>query len=307
MTPASEERARAAALAWLETRDAPESVIALHEAGAAADDQDARRWVRRLVDEQDPDGSWNGDLMTTAATLMTLGEIRMASGLKELDPGIGRALDWLRGRRRVPGSWSDACSPDRHRRGLCHHFLGGFFSPGPPESLHDEATLRSGVVVAGDAQVRFVASTTALRCLLQWADTGTDVRLHLEGLRRLVDAWEDRPPEGLTAAALLAAIHALLLSPDPDDREAADRGLRVVAGKQRGDGSWVEADPFHALEVFGAAARAGVAPERSRKALWHGARLLVSTQNPDGSWGGEHGPRRALLACRTLGGLTPAD
>ena len=92
---------------------------------------------------------------------------------------------------------------------------------------------------------------------------------------------------------------------DPADRTAADRGLRVVAGKQRGDGSWVETDPFQALEVIGAADEVGVAPERSRQALWHGARLLVSTHNSDGSWGGDEGPRRALVACRTLHRVDP--
>lgn len=307
MTSASVERSRAAALEWLRTQDSPESVIAAHEAGIAEDDRDARRWVRRIVDEQGSDGAWADDLIATATRLMTLREIREAAGLREQDPAVGRALDWLRSRRGVTGAWSDGCNPDRHRRGLCHHFLGGFFSPGPPELPLDQATLRSGVHVPGDTQVRFVGSATALRCLLQWSEPGTDARLHLEGLRRLVVAWSDTSPAELGTASLLAAVHALLLSTDPEDREAADRGLRVVAGKQRGDGSWVETDAFQALEVFGLADEVGVAPERSRQALWHGARLLTSTQNHDGSWGGEHGARRALIASRTLDRVDPAD
>lgn len=305
MTSAKVEQSKAAALEWLRAQDSPESVIAAHEAGVAEDEREARRWVRRIVDEQGPEGAWNDDLIDTATRLMTLREIREAAGLREQDPGVGRALDWLRSRRGVTGAWSDGCNPDRHRRGLCHHFLGGFFSPGLPEVPLDQATLRSGVHVPGDTQVRFVGSATALRCLLQWADPGTDARLHLEGLRRLIVAWLDAPPGDLGTPSLLAAVHALLLSPHPEDRDAAVRGLGVVAGKQRGDGSWVETDAFQALEVFGLADQVGVAPERSRQARWHGARLLTSTQNDDGSWGGEHGPRRALIAFRTLNRVDP--
>lgn len=291
----------AAALEWLVAQDAPESAVAAHEAGVAIDTDEAARWIRRILTEQDSSGAWRGDLIATARALMTIAEIRRAASLREQDPGIGRALDWLRRRRGVPGAWSDGCSTQRHHLGTCHHFLGGFLSPGPPDVAQAPVTLPSGATVTVDSEARFVASTTGLRCLLEWADATADMRLHLEGLRRVVSLWPDSPPADLSSTALLAAVHPLLLSPVREDRAVAERGLQAVSGKQRGDGSWVETDPFHALEVFGEAADAGVAPERARRALLHGANLLVTTQSGDGSWGGAEPQRRALVAWRTLG------
>lgn len=305
MTAGSVERALKAAQAWLVEQDAPEAAIAAHEAGVADDQAEAKRWVRRLLDEQDPDGAWGGDLTATATALMTVEEIRTAASIREQDPGIGRALDWLRARRGVPGSWSDGCSRGRHRLGLCHHFLGGFFSPAPPEVPLEGTALRNGVTATTDAEARFIASATALRCMLPWTRATGDARLHLEGLRRVVDLWPQAPPLGLSTVSLLAAIHVLLQSPVAADCEAAARALRLVAGRQRGDGSWVDTDPFQALEVFGQAVSDDVSREQAHRALWHGARLLISTQKSDGSWGGEQAPRRALIAWRTLRRVDP--
>lgn len=294
------ERAAAAALRWLDAQDSPESAIAAHEAGTAGSDEEARRWVRRLLDEQGPEGGWAGDLGSTARTLLTIRELRDAASLREQDPGVGRALDWLRGRRGAPGAWTDGCSGDRHARGLCHHFAGGFFAPGPQETTFGEGRLHAGAGVTGDAAVRFVASVTALRALLAWNEPGPDGRLHLAVLRRLMDLWSEGEEVALPATALLEAVHALIHSPVEDDRAAAERGLLLAAGRQRGDGSWVDLDPFHALEVFGAAAGAGIAAERAGRALRHGARLLTSSQQTDGSWGRDQGTRRALIAIRTI-------
>lgn len=305
MTSGSVERALKAAQEWLLDQDAPEAVIVANEAGLDSGTGDAKRWVRRLLDDQDAAGAWEGDVIATAGALLTLAEIRSAASLREQDPGIGRGLDWLRARRGVPGAWSDGCSPDRHRLGICHHFVGGFFSPGPPEVPQAETRLRSGVHAVGDSEVRFVASAVALRCLLEWVEPSRDARLHLEGLRRVVDLWPDAPPAGLSTASLLSAVHALLHSPVPEDRITAERGLRVIAGRQRGDGSWVETDPFQALEVFARAETADVAPERAHRALWHGARLLISAQRADGSWGGDDPARRALIGWRTLRRVDP--
>lgn len=300
MTTGSVERALDRAQQWLVAQDAPESVIVAHEAGAAGGSGDAKRWVRRILAEQDDGGSWGGELLATAEALTALAEIREAASLREQDPGIGRGLDWLRARRGVPGAWSDGCTKDRHHAGTCHHFLGGFFSPGPPEVPQEVASLRSGARAAGDTEVRFVSSAVALDCLLRWVEPTRDARLHLEGLRRVVGLWPEAPPAELSTVSLLSAIHALLRSRDAEDHTAAERGLRVLAGRQRGDGSWVDTDPFQALQVFALAVLAGVDPERSHRALWHGARLLIASQKGDGSWGGEEPVGRALIAWRTL-------
>lgn len=300
MSPSSTDRALGASEAWLLEQDAPEAAILAHEAGVAESNADAKRWVDRVLNDQGPDGSWGGDLLWTAEALLTVQELRSAGRVVELDPGIGRAHDWIRERRGLRGTWADGCTPTRHDQGLCHHFIGGFFSPAPPDAPYDEARLRCGARLVGDAEIRLAASVTALRCVLGDGRSGRDDRLHLSALRRLVRVWGQGAPEGLSTSALLTAILALVESGDPEDLETAEWGLRLVGGKQRGDGSWVETDAFQALDVMGTAADAGIDAERMRRALWHGARLLISSQQSDGSWGPDHGPRRALIAWRTL-------
>lgn len=301
----SVDRALAAAQAWLATRDAPEAVIAGHEAGLVTSSDEAARWVRWILQDQDPAGSWGGELLDSAAALLTVQELREAAGLVERDPAINRGLEWLRSRRAAPGAWTEGCSPERHERGHCHHFMTGFFSPAPPEVTCEEAWLRGGLRLGGDREIRFAASAVALRCVTVWDVAGSDGKLHMAGLRRVVGGWDDHVPAGLSTASLLVAVHALLHSADAADRATAEAGLRVVAGKQRGDGSWVDADAFQALEVFGAAVDAGVAPDLCRRTLWHGARLLIASQQADGSWGREHGARRALIGWRTFRRVDP--
>jgi hypothetical protein len=290
----------AASQSWLEGQDAPEAVIVAHEVGNAESNADARRWIRRLLDEQDPLGSWGGDLLWTAESLLTIQELRAAADVVEMDPAVRRAYDWIRSRRGVAGSWADGCIPDRHREGLCHHFVGGFFAPVPPEVPLAEGRLRCGARLVGDPEIRLVTSAMALRASLELSPASGDDRLHLAGLRRLVRSWGSAPPAGLSVGALLSALHALIVSGSSDDAEVVEWGLRLVGGRQRGDGSWVETDAFQALDVIGAAADAGIASDQMRRALWHGARLLVASQQADGSWGPAHGARRALIAWRTF-------
>lgn len=298
MTPL-EDRYAEAAMAWLAEQDAPEAAIAAHEFDVAESKADAQRWVRRVL-AGERDGAWDADIVATAHALDTVRELQRAASLPARPPAIGRALDWLRSRRGEPGTWTDGCDPDRHREGFCQHFAGGFFSPGAADSTLDEILIAPGINVVGDSQVRFVTSALTLRCLLLWRGAGTDARLHLEVLRRLVARWPHGPPAGLGTTALLAALQALIASGDELDREAADQGIRVVAGTQRGDGSWADADPFHALAVFDDAATARVGGERATNALEHGAQLLRASQRADGSWGSDYGPRRALIGLRTL-------
>jgi hypothetical protein len=300
MSSRSAERSLESCLEWLLGQDAPEAALVAHAAGVAESDAVARRWIGRILADQQTDGSWDGDLVRTAESLLAVHELRSAADVVEQDPGIGRAHDWLRSTRGLPGTWADGCSTERHLLGLCHHFVGGFYSPGSPDEPLEGVRLRCGSRVAGDGEVRLVASVLALRCFLGAGSTGRDDLLHLASLRHLIRVWTEDRPEHLSTSALLATVHALIASPTEQDRVMAEIGLRVVAGKQRGDGSWVDTDPFHALDVIATAAAAGIDSERTRRALWHGARLLVSTQQADGSWGSDHGARRAWIAWRTL-------
>ncbi len=306
MTVDALDQALAASQAWLLDQEAPEAVVLAHEAGADVPRTNARHWVSRVLGEQRDDGSWGGDLLRTIDSLLTIQELRTAARLVEQDPGVARAHDWIRGRRGLPGTWADGCSSDRHRQGLCHHFSGGFYSPADPDVMQPGARLRCGAEVAGDGELRFVASALALRCVLGAGREGQDDRLHLAGLRQVVRVWAENRPGDLSVGGLLAAIHALIASDHPADRDAAQAGLRLVGSKQRGDGSWVETDAFQALDVIGTAVAAGIDVDRMNQALWHGARLLVSSQQKDGSWGRDHGPRRALIGWRTLRRLAPS-
>ncbi len=249
-------------------------------------------------------GAWDDDLLATVRALLTLRELREAASLKELDPGIGRALDWVRGRRRQPGAWTDGCTPERHQRGFCHHFAAGFYSPGTAPPV--DPTLPGGAQLTGVAEARFAISAAALRCMLLWRGRGTDARLHLEALRRVVEGW-DTPPAGLTTTALLAATRALLASPDAADRDAAAGALTRVAGRQRADGSWTDTDPIFAMAAFHDAMAVGVGGERVASTLEYGARLLTATQRSDGSWGPDDGARRALIGWRTLRAAGPGS
>lgn len=298
MTPTEDQHADAA-LAWLVEQDAPEAAIAAHEAGVSESNGEAKRWVRRVL-HGERGGAWEDDFVATVQALDTVRELQEAASLEERPPAIGRGLDWLHGRKGAPGAWTDGCDPERHRLGFCHHFAGGFFSPGPTDPAQDEIVISPGTSVVGDSQIRFVASALALRCLLLWRRAGPDAGLHLEVLRRLVARWSEGPPLGLGTTALLTALQALISSTDDKDREAAEQGVRLVAGNQRGDGSWADADPFHALAMFDDAAVAGVGGDRTTNALEHGARLLRASQRADGSWGSDYGPRRTLIGLRTL-------
>jgi hypothetical protein len=302
MTDSAVGTALTAAEAWLFRQDSPEAVIGRAEAGRTGDvAEDAARWIQRILDLRSADGSWSGEVLTTAKSLLTIRELLDAGRLQEQDPGIGQGVEWLKGRRGLSGAWSDGCSSDRHRLGLCHHFLGGFFSPSPPEVPPSDTALRCGVVAADSGEARFLASAVALRSVLVCGGApSTDSRLHLEGIRRTVRQWTREPVPGLSPVSLLTAIRTLISAPAPENHDVARDGLHSVAGRQRGDGSWVAIDPFQALGLFLAARDVDVCSQLCHRALWHGARLLVSAQNRDGTWGPEAVGRRVLIGCRAL-------
>lgn len=295
-------RAQQRAEAYLAAADAPESAIARLEAGSQGDaGADAGRWVRRLLDEQEPDGSWQHELLPTAEALLVLHELAELADIREVDPGIPTALDWLRRRRGEPGRYAEGCEPRRHQLGLCEHFFGGTYSPGTPGASAAEVRLANGAPVIGDANVRLAASCVALRAMLRWDPGGTDAWLHIQGILRLLAHWERGSLEEIGDAAIIASVQALVEAPDDDGaRDAAARALELLGGRQRGDGSWLAADAFQALELFLTARARDLAPEAVQRTLEYGARLLVSTQQADGSWGRERGSRGTLIGLRTL-------
>src|SRR5690606_3529419 len=148
---ASIQRALNAVDAFLHRSDRPEALLARREAGIErpGDADAAEAAAAAILNAQHDDGSWGGGLLDTAEALLALHELWGGEdrGRGQLD----HALDWLRTRRGAPGRYGAGCDPRRHELSLCHHFLGGFFSPAPPEPPLEAVRLACGAPVAGDA------------------------------------------------------------------------------------------------------------------------------------------------------------
>lgn len=295
------DRALARAERHLEGGHGLDALVFRMESGRATPDDTATaaNWIRRALGGQRQDGSWDGNLVTTARALIGVRALAQAAGLREVDPGVGRGLAWLRQRQGEARRFGEGCDEDRHRAGLCHHFLGGFFALGPGSSLA-ELRLDQGAVVRGDGECRFAASALALEALHRWGVAGTDVRLHMDGLRRVLKRFGR--PGGVTAPATLVGVEALLHAPfhGPDDHDAVGAAIMELASHQLGDGSWSGVDVFLAVDVLLLADARGVAADSAAAPLRAATRLLAWTQQDDGGWGGEETERRALIAWRAL-------
>jgi hypothetical protein len=291
-----------------------EALLARWEAGAA----DARDPPRRgslateLLARQAPDGSWDGRLLRTAEALLLLRELEAPSPGSPPPAAVERALAWMLARRGGAGRYGDVCTPARHRVGLCRHFLGGFFAPGPAEpdvpAGADEDTpeswlrLRAGAVVRTDEAIAFTASALALQALLKWeARRSRDVELHLDGVRLVLALRAESSPLALPATAAVCGLGALLEAADDAEwRQAAEATLAWLVRRQRADGTWADNDTFHVLELLLEAQRRGIGGPPVDRALDRGARLLAVSQQADGSWGREAGDWRTLIGWRML-------
>ncbi|MFO7260795.1 MAG: hypothetical protein DIU52_006550 [bacterium] len=292
-------RALGAVEAHLRASDGAEALLARREAGLAAPGDAAAvdAEAAAVLAAQHDDGSWGGGLLDTAEALLALHELW--EGENRGSGQIERGLDWLRTRRGLPGRFGEPCDPRRHEVALCHHFLGGFFSPAPPQPSLEAVRLACGAPVPGDATVRLVASCVALQAKLRWGRYGRDVELHLEGLRRIVDLWDAR--DGLfTMPGFVAAVAALADAPDPESREAAARGIATLVGAQRADGTWPDVDLFQVMELLERAARTDNATPAVNAALHRSAVMLAVSIQEDGTWGLHAGTRRTLIGWRVL-------
>lgn len=288
--------------AYLDDAGGVDALLYRFEAGRTGPDDGAtaRNWIRRVLSEQDRDGSWGGDVVATARSLVVMHAVGAAAGLREVDPGVGRAVAWLRSRQGAPGRFAAGCTPAEHEAGVCHHHLGAFFAVAPPEEELDELVLDQGAVVRGDRDCRFAGSALALEALLRWGRGGEDVRLHRYGLRRVLE--RSGLPGGVSPTATLVGLGALLRasSHDAADRAAAATAIGRLAGQQLGDGSWSGVDVFQAVDVLLLALETGVAVEAAAPPLRHATRLLATTQQEDGGWGAREPVRKSLIAWRAL-------
>lgn len=280
-----------------------DALLARREADRARADDDATAVA--LCDEiltgQTEDGSWGGSLIATAAVLLRLADLAGASPSARVAEAAGRGVAWLKRLRGRPGRYGEGCDPARHRAGLCHHFLGGFFAPEPPLEADAELQLPNGSRVPGGAAAQLTASCLALRATMRWGARGPDALLHLDGLRRLLelDTRTTQPRVPLDALPAIALV--LLEGADrPEFRAAASHALERIVQVQRADGSWPELDTFAILEVLIAAVDSGFDSDAVDAALVRGSGLLALSQRPDGHWERDINTRRTRIGWRTL-------
>jgi hypothetical protein len=231
-----------------------------------------------LISKQDAQGSWADSLGATARALLTLSDIERRSEGAVPPESAQRAVAWIRGRRRKPRRFAEACSPEWHERGLCAHFAGGFF--GLAEGDDDNSLeLWSGAVVNGRNNVKLAASAQALRAALHWGLTGTDAMLQLEALRRIVGFWSGNRGRGdlVSAAASLTALHAIIDAPSSAENVAtAADGLALLVASQRADGTWADIEPVHVLDVLLTALERGYGVRELDAALRRAGTLVAA-------------------------------
>jgi hypothetical protein len=88
----------------------------------------------------------------------------------------------------------------------------------------------------------------------------------------------------------------------PQYISALHGALTRLAGLQRADGSWPDAEAFHVADLYMLAGQRGYGSPVFDAAIQRVAQLLVITQDEDGGWGtaDSTGPYRLLSGWRTL-------
>jgi hypothetical protein len=277
-----------------------ESFIARREieGGTAEDDEIIGAVGDELLSHQSPDGSWGGSLAVTAEALLLLDDLHVPS---RFATPVARAEQWLRKRRRATGRYTEGCDPDRHKAALCEHFAGGFFSPGPPSKDFSNTRLASGLVFPTDPDARLGLSSLALHAVRRWSRCTTDDLSHLEVLARIANSALRTQGSAWRMPTLIMVLSALTSAPRrPEFIIVLHGALTRLAGMQRADGSWPDADAFLVAEVFLLAVQRGYGSPVFDAAIARTAEMLALVQQEDGGWGAAVEPPRLLSGWRTL-------
>ncbi len=236
------------------------------------------------------DGSVGGAALPTIWRAIELIDL----GHSGQEPGTAQFITWMLGLAGQPGGFGEGCHPARHEQKACNHFLAGFFAPVPDTERLAPITMPCGKTFRAEAQARFAVSCLALRAVLMAGLAGrASVKQHLQSLAVLVDVWTDW--SGYYAPDLvIAALHPLGIAP-PLYRGATIRVAAFIADHQQADGTWPNADLFHALESLMAANTPA-----ARSAVANAVPALVAMQRKDGAFGTTAQEERALIGLRAL-------
>lgn len=277
-----------------------ESFIARREAGQAdaEDVETAGDLAHELISHQNDAGSWGDSLALTAESLLLLSTLQPFD--RDVGSAVAAALEWLRSRQRAPGSFGDECREHLHAAGLCHHFVTGFYSPGPRTLSFAGTGLSNGIRFPTDTDARLALSAFAVRAALDYRAPSRDDELQLDALRRIADMLF-REGSGFSIQTALTVLTTLARARRTPGRTTSVHGaLSRLCGAQRGDGSWPDVEPFHVAETFLIAAQAGYGSPLFDAAIVRTAESLVLSQQRDGSWSQGADPYRMLIAWRTL-------
>lgn len=254
------------------------------------DDEAREAIVAGLQKGLRPDGSVGGAALPTiwrAIELMDLGH-------PGNEPGTAQFISWILPLAGQPGAFGEGCHPARHEQKACDHYLAGFFAPAPDTERLAPITTPCGKTFRAEAQARFAVSCLALRAVLMAGLAArASVKKHLTSLSLLADVWTDW--SGYWAPDLvIAALHPLGISP-PVYRGATLKAAQFIANNQQGDGTWPNADLFHALESLMVANTPA-----ARSAVARAVPALVAMQRKDGAFGATAQEERALIGLRAM-------
>jgi hypothetical protein len=236
------------------------------------------------------DGSVEGSLVTTAWTAMELLQLEYPPD----HAGVVRIVGYVLARQGQPGRFGEGCTEERHARGVCQHFLPGFFSPAPIDVPLGPLTFPIGVTVRQEDEARFAASCFALQTVLRARhERRQPVRDHVLALLELTPLWNawggDWAPDLVFFA--LAAVAAGPL----DYRDRVDEVTGWVADRQRSDGTWAGADPVHALDAM-----LRVPNDPARSAVHRGRQVVEQLADEGALFAEDDQEERSLVALRVL-------
>jgi hypothetical protein len=237
------------------------------------------------------DGSVDGTLIPTAWLAWELLQLESPAD----HAGVVRTVGFLLTQQDQPGRFfGEGCRPYLHERQLCNHYVGGFFSAGPPERPLAPVTFPNGIAVPDEQQARFAASCFALRTVMRAGEDRRDsVQRHAASLLDIPGLWSEWGG-AWTPDVTFFALGAIALAP-LDLRERSAQAAGQVIARQQTDGSWPGADLYHALDML------LLMPTReAREAVRRAAGQVCRRVNDGEALGGDMGEERGLIALRAL-------